>query len=506
MLFYIDNFLNRITMYRLMRYCLAFLWTLGLIFSFFHLLPFDYKDLIFSFAVLFAVCLAADKILSTIFHAPVNIDSTYITAFILSLVAGPARSVNEYGLLALVSLLAIASKYLLVVNKKHVFNPAAFGIAVAAYLAGFYASWWVGDPLMLPFVVACGLLIIRKLQRTDLVLSFFIVFLLVSLDIQALNWQSSWLAIKNTFAYSSIPFFAFIMLTEPATTPPTRIRRIIYGSLTGLLLAPFIHIGSFYFSPELALLAGNLLSFAISPRYKLLLVLKEKRLIAQNTYEFIFTPERMIPFKPGQYLEWTLPHGKQDSRGSRRYFTIASSPTEPTASLGIKFYEGSSSFKQALTALEPGGRVIGSQLSGEFILPENRDKKLIFIAGGIGITPFRSMIKYLIDTNEKRDVVLFYANKTYQDVAYRAIFEQAHKALGITTVYTLSDTNGVPAAFQYEPGMVTPELIKKYAPDFKERTYYISGPRAMILSFKENLQKMGIPRSHIKTDFFPGYT
>jgi len=114
-----------------------------------------------------------------------------------------------------------------------------------------------------------------------------------------------------------------------------------------------------------------------------------------------------------------------DSRGNRRYFTIASSPTEKELRLGVKFYPNGSSFKKALASMNEADTIIASQLSGDFIMPSNKKKKLVFIAGGIGITPFRSMIKYLIDTKQKRDIVLIYSNRTKTDVIYKNIFDSA---------------------------------------------------------------------------------
>jgi len=83
--------------------------------------------------------------------------------------------------------------------------------------------------------------------------------------------------------------------------------------------------------------------------------------------------------------------------------------------------------------------IIASQLSGDFVLPRNKRKKLVFIAGGIGITPFRSMIKYLIDKKEKRDIVLFYSNKKEEDIVYKNIFDEASKSLNLKIIYTLTN-------------------------------------------------------------------
>ncbi len=193
-----------------------------------------------------------------------------------------------------------------------------------------------------------------------------------------------------------------------------------------------------------------------------------------------------------------------DSRGNRRYFTVSSSPTEKEIKLGIKFYDKASSFKQNLGEMKPGDRLMAGQLSGEFTLPGDKSKKLVFIAGGIGVTPFRSISKYLIDNKESRDAVLFFSSKTPKDIVYRDIFEEAERVSGMKTVYVVNDLAGESNA-NYKVGFVSEEMIKAEIPDYKERMFYISGPRGMIVAFENTLGKMGIPKSNIKTDFFPGF-
>jgi ferredoxin-NADP reductase/Na+-translocating ferredoxin:NAD+ oxidoreductase RnfD subunit len=501
---FVDDLLNKVTMYKLVLWCLMILCIVGLVFSFFGLVPFKPLDLIVSFFVLMVAAHYSNWLFAKILNVSWNTESSYITATILTLVVGPELSWKGLASLVFLAIIAMASKYFLAINRKHVFNPAAFAMVVAPYAISYYPSWWIGNMYMVPFVLVAGFLIVRKIQREDLVLTFLAVFILVS---QGLNFSPTYLlaSLKNAFVESPILFFSMIMLTEPTTTPPTRNLRIMYGALTAFLLAPFVHIGSFYFSAESAVLAGNIFSYLVSPKLRLSLVLKEKIEIAQNTYDFIFQLQRPIAFKPGQYMEWTLGHTKQDQRGMRRYFTVASSPTEPDIRIGVKFYRNPSSYKKALQELKPGDQVIASQLAGDFTLPKDRDKKLVFLAGGIGITPFRSMIKYLVDNGEKRDVILVYGAQQYKDIAYREVFNEAKQKLGIKTVYILQDGTGAPADMDVKIGMVTRELVTEEIPDYKERMFYISGPNAMVNNFENTLQAMGVGRGHIKTDFFPGY-
>src|SRR5450830_1659493 len=290
-------------------------------------------------------------------------------------------------------------------------------------------------------------------------------------------------------------FFAFIMLTEPMTLPPTRMLRIAYGLIAGFLFVPQIHIGSLYFTPELALILGNVFTYLVSPDKKLILKLDKIINLTPDTYDFVFTPDQKMNFKPGQYMELTLNHPSQDSRGIRRYLTIASSPTEKQFRFGVKFYNKASSFKKTLIQMKQDQEIVASQLAGDFTLPRDKNKKLVFIAGGIGITPFRSMIKYLLDTNEKRSIVLFYLNKTRDDFAYKDIFDKAKQELGIKVFYSIVD---IPSASYYR-------AITERVPDYQERFFYISGPPSMVAAFETNLKKIGVKKSHIKTDYFPGF-
>src|SRR6202040_4040466 len=112
--------------------------------------------------------------------------------------------------------------------------------------------------------------------------------------------------------------------------------------------APFIHFGRLYLTPELALLVGNVFSYLASPKAKYLLRLKARTQLAPDIYELRFTSDRRLRFRPGQYLEWTLGHSRPDSRGNRRYFTIASSEDEREVRIGVKCHPAASSFKRSL--------------------------------------------------------------------------------------------------------------------------------------------------------------
>jgi ferredoxin-NADP reductase len=505
----IDNILNRVTMYRLVLYYLIFLAVAAVALSLFRLLPFQPFDLIVSASVLVLVCWIANTILARVCSAPANTESLYITAFILALIITP-RSPSRFlsadsGFLLWAGVWAMASKYILAIRRKHIFNPAACAVALAAFTLNQAASWWVGTLAMMPFVLFGGLLIVRKLARADLVLSFLAAACAVILVPTLAKGVNVLSATRQLLVDSPLLFFAFVMLTEPSTTPPARARRIGYGAMVGFLFAPFVHFGRLYSTPELALLAGNVFSYLVSPKARYLLKLTAKAQLAPDVYDLRFTSDRRLRFRPGQYLEWTLGHPRPDSRGNRRYFTIASSADEPEVHIGVKFYPDASSFKEALLAMKPGSRIMASQLAGEFVLPTDKRTKLVFMAGGIGITPFRSMIRYLLDHKEKRQIIILYSNRTAPEIVYAEVLEEARRQLDVSTVYTLTDANSVPTDWQGSIGRLDAEMIAKAVPDYRERTFYLSGPRSLVVGFETVLRNIGIPKSRIKSDFFPGY-
>ena len=115
------------------------------------------------------------------------------------------------------------------------------------------------------------------------------------------------------------------------------------------------------------------------------------------------------------------------------------------------------------------------------------------------------MIRDLLDRKETRPITILYSNKAAPEIVYADVLEEARKQLGIKTVYTLTDANCVPLDWQGETGRFDAEMIAKAVPDYFERTFYLSGPRSLVVAFEEVLRNIGIPKRRIKTDFSPGY-
>jgi ferredoxin-NADP reductase len=502
----IDSMLDRITMYRLVLYVLIGLIGVATILAFFHLLSFTPLSLLLSAAFLVVICWAMNTILAHVFDVPANVESSYITALILALIIDPAQSPAAFEFLGWAAILAMSSKYILAINNKHIFNPAVIAVVITWLVLGESASWWIATASMLPVVLPGGLLVVRKVRQEEMVVSFCATAFVGTCLITLLQRGAAFIGagLEQLFAQTPLFFFASIMLTEPLTQPPTRKMKRIYAILTSILFIPQIHIASIYSTPELALVIGNVFSYLVSPKQKVILRLSKKVKMAPSIIDFVFKPSQKLVFLPGQYMEFTLGHDHPDSRGNRRYFTLASSPTENLVHLGIRFYEQGSSFKKAMYGMSNRIKFLGGQIAGDFTLPADPEQKLVFIAGGIGITPFRSMLKYLLDMQEKRDIILLYVNKTSDEIVYRDVLNEASAKLDVKIYYTLTDTSALPHNWPGLVGRVDERMILKTIPDYDERTFYLSGPPSMVRANERVLKDMQIKGSQVKKDFFPG--
>lgn len=496
----LDKILNKFTMYKVVLFSLSTLFFISLIFSFLGILFYKPLELIFSLGILTAVCFFFNYIFAKIFKAPINPESSFITALIMFFIMAPISKIDEMYIFVIAGIVAMLSKYIVVINKKHIFNPAAFGL-VAIGLAGFpQITWWVGNSELFPFVLVLGLIVVRKIRKLS-VFSIYFIFAFLSILFFAIqnNRELGSTLLEAVVSYPVL-FLGAFMLVEPLTLPPRKIQQLIYAGIVGLLSGAQYHIGPIYSSPELGLLIGNVYSFFVSFKARLVLILDYKKEIAPGIFEFSFLKKTKLNFLAGQYFEWMLDGVGYDSRGSRRFFTIASSPTESDLKIAVKIIDRGSKFKSKLMTLKKGDKIYANSLAGDFVLSK-KDKKFVFMAGGIGITPFRSIIKNAIDRDQKLDAVLFYSSSSEEEFVYRDIFETA-KEIGLRTHYSCSRPSG---EFKGTVGRLTPEILKHEVPDYKERIFYLSGPNSMVGAYKKILRSLGVGHHKIITDYFSGY-
>lgn len=497
------RFIDGTNMYRLMVIYLAAILAAAFGLGLMGRLPEDPADLALAVVLVVAVSEGANRLFARLWDVPANRESTLITALLIVTLMPPAAPDDAYGLAALgfAALWGVASKYLLAWRGRHVFNPAALGVALTGTLTGAQPTWWAGGSMVLvPVVALGGLAILMKIRRSDVVV---LAVLANVATVWALGLEpDARHAVTNTLLHTPILFLALTMLTEPLTRPHGRWQRWVFALGTGALAVPVLPIQGFYMRPELAILAGNLFAFLTAPLDRVVLTLRRVEQTSATGLDFLFAADRPLRFRPGQYLDWTLPLRDADRRGNRRTFTIASAPGAEEMRLGVRVPPDASAFKRALAGLRVGDRVHAGQLGGQFVLPRDPGRKVALIAGGIGVTPFRAMVEDLLIRGERRNLTLICGNPRLADVAYADLFDRAAADLGIRVVHVLQSEASPPPGMR--AGMIDAGLIRAEVPDWAERIFYVSGPPVMVRALRRALRGMGVPWHRIRTDFFPG--
>ncbi len=223
------------------------------------------------------------------------------------------------------------------------------------------------------------------------------------------------------------------------------------------------------------------------------LTLIDKKQETLSTVSFFFKSPSPILWTPGQFLIYTLNHKNPDVRGKMRFFTISSAPFEDHIAITTKIDEKApSSFKNALNKMKPGEKILAKGPDGNFIL-EDLFAEYVFIAGGIGITPFKSIILALANDKSPVKITLLYANKN-KDVLFKNEFDEIAKSNPNFKInYFISQEH------------VNESSIKKLIPDIKKPLYYISGPNNMVEDLLDLLKGLGVEEKKIKLDYFHGY-
>lgn len=233
---------------------------------------------------------------------------------------------------------------------------------------------------------------------------------------------------------------------------------------------------------------------------------------ARGTKSYFFEPEKEIKWLPGQYYYYTLPELKfDDSRGPTRHFTIASSPTEGNLLMLTTRIREESGYKKTLDSLPLGSIVEGEGPTGTFILDESEaDKNHIFLAGGIGITPFRSFIKYNIDKNLNYPMHIIYSNSLPEDFAYRKELEEwSSKFEFIKLSMTVSKLEESKEKWTGLAGRIDEKMVlnltEKWKLSTKNSTFWVVGPPPFINAMEDMLEKLKIPSDNIRAEKFTGY-
>jgi ferredoxin-NADP reductase len=229
---------------------------------------------------------------------------------------------------------------------------------------------------------------------------------------------------------------------------------------------------------------------------------KEKREVARGTLFFEFDVGDEVDFTPGQYF-WVevLNPPFEDERGPRRHISLAVSPTDGVLGLATRVRD--TAFKQGLAALDVGDEIEVEEPKGDYVLPGDTDRRYVFIAGGIGITVFRSMLRYIADESLPYDIILVYSNRDRESTAFFDELPDLERRIpGLQVVLTMT---GDPA-WEGETRRVDADFLRDHLDgQLGDYTYLAAGPPPMVEGIVEMLDAAGVPEEQVLPDRFSGY-
>ncbi len=209
-----------------------------------------------------------------------------------------------------------------------------------------------------------------------------------------------------------------------------------------------------------------------------------------DVVSFFFEKPEGFDFIPGQYLYITIPHQDADDRGTTRYFTISASPTHENLMITTKILNRPSTFKRHLNQLQAGDTVTTFGPMGTFVLDETANRHHVLLAGGIGMTPYYSMISYIADKKLSIPVTLLVSFSSEKE----KVFYEELTALA---------KNNPQLSISYRSKKLSKELITKHIPG--DARYFLVGPSAMVEATKQLLTQLEIPTDQIVIEDFHGY-
>jgi ferredoxin-NADP reductase len=232
--------------------------------------------------------------------------------------------------------------------------------------------------------------------------------------------------------------------------------------------------------------------------------IKEKREVAKGTLLVVFDLHgEAFDYQPGQYF-WVelLDPPYEDEKGPRRHISAVTSPTERGV-IGLCTRIRESAFKRSLAELPVGAEVEVEPPRGKFVLPEDASRALVFVAGGIGITAFRSMLRYIQDEGLPHRVTLIYSNRDRESTPFLDELEEIERTNPrVRLILTMTDDDGWPG----ERRRVDANFFKDYlGNDLNDASYMVAGPPGMAEAATEELKKTGVDEHLISTDSFSGY-
>jgi ferredoxin-NADP reductase len=228
----------------------------------------------------------------------------------------------------------------------------------------------------------------------------------------------------------------------------------------------------------------------------------ETREVAKGTLLVRFAVEGYPDYRPGAYFWVELPErGHMDDKGLRRHISLVTSPTEEGV-VGLATRLRDTAFKRTLAELAVGDEVEVEEPKGSFLLPEDTDAEYVFVAGGIGITVFRSMLRYIADTRQPYRVTLLYSNRDRESTAFLEELEDLERQIeGLRVVLTMTDDPD----WDGETRRFDADVIAELAGGLEGRTFLVAGPPPMAEAVADALRAAGVPDERVLSDKFSGY-
>lgn len=227
-----------------------------------------------------------------------------------------------------------------------------------------------------------------------------------------------------------------------------------------------------------------------------------KETIAEGTMAFYFSKPDGFSFRAGQFADLTLINPPEtDSEGDTRGFSLANAPFEPDLVVATRMRD--TAFKRVLKDLPIGSGVTLDAPYGDFTLHKAAATPAVFLIGGIGVTPVRSMIAQATHDKTAHRIILLHASRTPADLPFKSDFEQLARDNPNFSYITTVET--APPGWQGERGFIDAEMVKRHIPDLHKPIYYLCGPEGMVGAMWELLESFDINEDNIRTEQFTGY-
>jgi ferredoxin-NADP reductase len=239
------------------------------------------------------------------------------------------------------------------------------------------------------------------------------------------------------------------------------------------------------------------------PPYKV--KLKAHKTLCAGTTAFYFEKPEELEFQAGQFFNLTLlSPGETDLESNTRALSIASAPHERNLMVAMRLR--TTAFKRTLNSLPPGAELLLQGPFGWMTLPRNTTRPAVLLAGGIGITPFRSLVRSETELLSARRILLFYSVRVPEEAAFLEELqemEQLNSHYKLICTVTQSGKTGMP--WRGETGRISIQMLSKWIPDLSVPIYYIAGPSGMVTGVRQMLIGAGIPEENIRAEEFYGY-